>query len=262
MTTQSALPWPMSIRRAPSDSRRRSSASWSSPGPAARSICSRFLMVLASGTETNIRPGPRSSRRPAVASTRRGGAMTTSSSASRTTGQPRTSAHQRPWAVTSRQSTTTVYQRRLMAQTYSAVPGPPDQAQARPVLVDGGHLDVDQAEVKGVLPDDVIGDVAVVAGRPAGPGGPQRAGRGDPPGQRGQPVRDLGPGPEERDDHVGGAVRAGAAQAVGWFAQLPAGWRFVERDPVPRLEAQLASLGGGGVPGGHALRTGQGTGTS
>jgi len=93
-----------------------------------------------------------------------------------------------------------------------------------------------------VPPDDVVGDVAVVAAGPARPGGPQRTGGEDPPGQRRQPVGELDLGPEERDDQVRGAVGSRNQQAVRRFPQLPAGRRLVERDPLPGLEAQLARL--------------------
>src|SRR5712692_1829905 len=51
-----------------------------------------------------------------------------------------------------------------------AVLGAPDHPQAGPVLVDRGHLDVDQPDRQRVLADEVVGDVAAVAGGPARPG--------------------------------------------------------------------------------------------
>jgi NADH dehydrogenase len=57
---------------------------------------------------------------------------------------------------------------------------PPDESKAGPVLVDGRDLDVDQPEWQRDLADHVVGDIAVVAGRPARPGGPDCSGGIDP----------------------------------------------------------------------------------
>src|SRR5271168_2973692 len=57
-----------------------------------------------------------------------------------------------------------------------AVRRPPDQPQPRPVLVDGGHLDVDHPDRQRVLADDVVGDVAAMPAGPPRPRDPQGPG--------------------------------------------------------------------------------------
>src|SRR6202040_26657 len=83
-----------------------------------------------------------------------------------------------------------------------AVAGAPDEAEARPVLVDGRDLHVHEAELEGAGPHSVVRGVAAVPAGPARPQAPHRAGREDAPAQRRQPVGDLVGGTEERDDHV------------------------------------------------------------
>src|ERR1019366_4923303 len=56
----------------------------------------------------------------------------------------------------------------------ATVLGPPDPAQPGPVVVDGGALAVAQPDRERMGADDVVGDVAGVAGRPPRPGDPER----------------------------------------------------------------------------------------
>ena len=85
-TTQLCSPWPMSTRVAPIASARATSACWSS---GRRSRCSRFLIVLESGTVKNQSWAPPYSGRSLGAST------ATPASDSATMFQPRNSAHHR-----------------------------------------------------------------------------------------------------------------------------------------------------------------------
>jgi SAM-dependent methyltransferase len=62
----------------------------------------------------------------------------------------------------------------------SAIGYSPDEPLARPVLIDGRHLHVNEAKLQGVGPHHVIGDVTVVPARAARPRRPDRAVRPDP----------------------------------------------------------------------------------
>src|SRR6266496_4276636 len=126
--------------------------------------------------------------------------------------------------------------------------GTPDHPQAGPVLVDRGHLDVDQPEGQGELADDGVGDVAAVAGRPARPGDPERPGRIDPPGELADLHGDLARFGEEGEDDVGLAVRAGPCQPGRRVGQRPSARRVMQVHPVPGLEPQLGRLRPARVP--------------
>ena len=126
---------------------------------------------------------------------------------------------------------------------------PPDQPQARPVFVDGGHLDVDQPDGQRLVPDEVFGDVAAMPGRAPRPGDPECPGRIYPAAELADLRGDVGRLGEERHDDVGLPVRAGPGQPVRRAGQRPAVRRLVQADPLSRLEAQLGRLGRPEYPG-------------
>src|SRR6266566_3068905 len=128
---------------------------------------------------------------------------------------------------------------------------PPDEPQARPVVVDGGHLDVDQADGQRLVPDEAFRDVAAMPGRAPRPGHPQRPGGIYPPAKLADLRGDVARLGEERHDHVRLPVRAGPGQPVRRTGQPPAVRRLVQADPVSRLEAQLGRLWPARVPRGR-----------
>ena len=128
------------------------------------------------------------------------------------------------------------------AREWLASRGSPDEAKGRPVVVEGGYLDVNQAQFQGVPAHDAVGYVAGVACGTAGPGRPDRAVRADALGKPRQPGSDLGRGAEEGEDQVGATVRVGWQQAAGRFLECPRGRRLGQGDPKARLQAQLAGL--------------------
>src|SRR5580693_6691506 len=129
-----------------------------------------------------------------------------------------------------------------------AMLGAPDHPQAGPVVVDGGHLDVDQPDRQRVLPDNGVGDVAAVASGPAWPGDPQRAGRIDPPGEFGDLLADIVRVGEEGEDDVGAPVGIRVGEP-GWrVGQIPPVRRIMQVDPLPGLEAELGRLRATRVP--------------
>ena len=71
---------------------------------------------------------------------------------------------------------------------------------------------------------------------------PDRARRVHPGSQAREPGRDLGGGPEERDDQVGRPVRVRWRQAARRVLERPPGRGGVERDSLAGLEAELAGL--------------------
>jgi hypothetical protein len=135
-----------------------------------------------------------------------------------------------------------------------AVLDPPDQAKARPVFVDGGDLHVDQSKRQRDLPDDVVGDIAVMAARPARPGCPDGSVWLYPLGQRRQFGGKSGRGGEERDQHIGGS-RSRVAQAGRRVIEVPARWAVRETQQSPRLESEFSGLchhgAADGFPGGR-----------
>src|SRR5580693_2536781 len=136
--------------------------------------------------------------------------------------------------------------------TSAAVLAAPDQAQAGPVLVDSGDLDVDEPDRQRVLADDLIGDVTAVPAGPPRPGGPHRPGRIDAPGETVEPLGDLTGGGEEGDNEVGRTVGLRVQQAGRRVGQRPPRRRVAQLYPLPGLEAELGGLGPGGGTVSHA----------
>ena len=120
-----------------------------------------------------------------------------------------------------------------------AVLAPPHELEPRPVLVDRGHLGVDDPERQGVLAQPVLGDVAFGGRRRAAASHPQRTGREDALRERRQPVGQLGLLAEERDHDVRGLRREHVGHALGERRGRPSGRRQVERERAPRLDAEL-----------------------
>jgi hypothetical protein len=124
---------------------------------------------------------------------------------------------------------------------------PPDDLQARPVVVDRRDLHVDQAARERGVTDRVLGDIADVPCGLAWPRNPERSGGEDPWRGGVNRGRDLGGRADEVQQHIG-TTRALGGSIKHWrLVEVPAGRGSNRGETQAGLEAEFARLWGCGV---------------